>query len=371
MTRRNPKGTKQRSTPEARLSADAYDPFARGRCPVGVRTIEAFDSGRDRRFPVEVWYPAASQHAGQDIAPETQDVFTDPLRNVPRSQMAVRDAVTRGGTYPLVLFSHSSGNDRRQSTSLCTHLASHGYVVAALDHSERIAAELSPKNGETDEQKATRWKAVIANRVPDIRFLLHHLLGAEWESEARIDPTRIGIAGHSFGGWTALAAIDTVRSIQAVVALAPAGASERRPGILPVELAFAWGRDVPTLYLVAEDDTSLPLAGMWELFERTPATKRMVILRRADHLHFMDDVEALHETVRTMPATGGLLRIQQQMRPVAELCPGEQANVFVGGLTLSHMDAALKQREEARRFWLGDIGMVLESRGVDAIAHRP
>jgi len=49
--------------------------------------------------------------------------------------------------------------------------------------------------------------------------------------------------------------------------------------------------------VVAENDVWLPLAGMYELFERTPATKQLIILRRADHVHFMDDVEEVHETV--------------------------------------------------------------------------
>src|SRR5262249_40950627 len=161
--------------------------------------------------------------------------------------------------------------------------------------------------GETDEQKTARVEAVIANRVPDIRFLLDHLLnGAAWDSEANLDPTRIGIVGHSFGGWTALAATDVEWRIRAVVALAPGGSSQPTPGILPGKLTFTWGRDVPTLYLVAEHDTLLPLAGMYELFARTPATKQMVILRRADHCHFMDHVEQEHETVRTMSWTGEL-----------------------------------------------------------------
>ncbi len=88
---------------------------------------------------------------------------------------------------------------------------------------------------------------------------------------------------------TALAATAEEPRIRAVAALAPAGASQSKPGILRVRLTFGWTRDVPVLYLVAEDDVSLPLAGMYALFERTPATKRMVILRRADHLHFIDD----------------------------------------------------------------------------------
>ncbi|MGZ3550276.1 MAG: hypothetical protein ACXWNZ_18560, partial [Vulcanimicrobiaceae bacterium] len=87
-------------------NVDEYDPFVRGRFPVGVRTIQALDNMRDRLFPCDIWYPAAPQHAGQDIAPGTQDVFTVPLRDTPRRQLAVRDAAARPGTYPLIVFSH-------------------------------------------------------------------------------------------------------------------------------------------------------------------------------------------------------------------------------------------------------------------------
>jgi hypothetical protein len=58
---------------------------------------------------------------------------------------------------------------------------------------------------------------------------------------------------------------------------------------------------VPTLVLVADNDVCLPLDGMYEIFDRIPAAKRMVVLRHADHMHFMDNVEQLHEAVRTSP----------------------------------------------------------------------
>ena len=109
------------------------------------------------------------------------------------------------------------------------------------------------------------------------------------------------------------------------------------------------------LYLVADDDVSLPLAGMYELFDRTEATKRMIILRRADHMHFMDNVEEIHETVRQMTFPEELSWIPREMKPISELSSGDQAHLFVRGLTLAHMDAVLKQSEEARRFWQGDI----------------
>jgi dienelactone hydrolase len=364
--------TKQRSKKSGPSGAGDYDPFMRGRFPVGVRTIRALDAARGRPFPCEVWYPAAARHAGQDSAPGTQDLFTVPPRDTPRSQMAVRDAAALPGTYPLIIFSHHSGGHRRAATFLCTHLGSHGYVVAALDHSEVVAAELARREGETDDQRAARVDAMIASRVPDVRFLLDHLLnGAASESEALIDGGRVGVVGHSFGGWTALAATEVEPRIRAVVALAPGGNSRPRPGILPVTLTFAWGRDVPTLYLAAENDTPIPLAGLYELFQRTPATKQMVILRRADHAHFMDNVEQEHESIRAMPFSGELAWIPKEMLPISELCSGEQAHLFVRGLTLCHMDAVLKQSEEARRFLAGDIEGELAARGVDVIVHKP
>ncbi len=349
-----------------------YDPFRRGPCPAGVRTVTAPDSARKRSFPVEIWYPAAPPHAGQDLDPQTQDCFSVPGRDRSRRQMAVRDAIAKPGSYPLVIFSHPSGYHRRAASFLCTHLASHGYVVAALDHSELVAPELARREGETSEQRAARADAWIASRVPDARFLLDYLLervSGQWG--IHLDPSRIGILGHSFGGWTALATTAVDQRIRAVVALAPAGSSRPKPGILPVRLTFEWGRDVPTLYLVGESDTMTPLAGMYELFERTKVTKRMLILRRADHSHFMDDIEQEHELVRQMPFTGELAWIPKEMRPIAELCSEQQAQLFVRGLTVCHLDAALRGQELAQRLLAGDLQAMLKDRGVASIAHQP
>ena len=325
-----------------------YDPFSRGPYPVGVRTLQARDPRRDRVFPVELWYPAAAQHIGQDLDPATRDAFVEPGA-APRHQSAIRAAAAQPGRYPLVLFSHSSGGDRRQSSFLCTHLASHGYLVAALDHSERVTPELLRREGENPEQFAARIQGWISNRVPDISFLLDRLLEGEvWDTAVAVDPTRVGIVGHSFGGWTALAAPEVVRGIRAVVALAPGGSSNPPPNIIPATLTFDWGRDVPTLYLVAEDDRALPLAGMFELFERTRSTKRMLILRRADHMHFADDFE---------PGPG--------QHGTAE------AHLFVRALTLAHFDAFLRDHEAARRFWTGDLERLLADRGIDMTVSAP
>jgi len=293
--------------------------------------MQAFDAARNRSFPCDIWRPSEA-----------------------------------AGICPVILLSHSSGaSGRRGYTFLTNHLASHGYVVAGLNHSELVAPELARRDGVTPEQRAAGAEAVIASRVPDIRFLLDYVL-----TQAELKPAPVGIVGHSFGGWTALAAPDVVHQIGAVVALAPGGSSNPRPGILPAKLAFKWGREIPTLILAAENDVCLPLDGMYEIFERIPATKRMVILRRADHMHFMDNVEQLHEAVRTSPPwIPELDYLQKEMRPIAELCTAEQSHLFVRGLTVAHFDAVLKHDNEASRFLVSNIQAELASRDVDAFVH--
>src|SRR5215813_7986848 len=196
-----------------------------------------------------------------------------------------------------------------------------------------------------------------------------------WRPTETVGICPIILLSHSSGdsgrrGCTSLASPDVVHQIGAVVALAPGGSSNPRPGILPAKLTFKWGRDVPTLLLVADNDVCLPIDGMYEIFERIPAAKRMVILRRADHMHFMDNVEQLHEAVRSSPPwIPELDYLQKEMLPIAELCTGEQSHLFVRGLTLAHFDAVLKQDDEARRFLAGNVQAELASRGVEAFVY--
>jgi predicted dienelactone hydrolase len=351
------------------MTSASYDPFLRGPFPVGVRTITLLDAKRSRTFSVELWYAASEQHAGQDLGPETQDSFDIP-RSQSRTQMAVRDAVSRVGSCPLIVYSHPSGAHRRAATFLATHLASHGYLVAALDHSEVIAPELVRKQGESESEKLARWEAVIAARVPDVKFLLDQLLHGELGVEVTIDGDRVGIVGHSFGGWTALAVPESDMRVRAVVALAPAGSSNPKPGILPAKLTFRWHRNVATLYLVAENDTSLPLEGMYELFQRTPEPRQMVILRRADHMHFMDNAEELHEAVRNMPLPPDLAEMQCQMLPFCELCSGEEGELCVRALTLAHFDATIRDQPAAGAFLTGDVTGEMENCGLPVTVYR-
>jgi hypothetical protein len=94
----------------------------------------------------------------------------------------------------------------------------------------------------------------------------------------------------------------------------------------------------------------------------------MAVLRNADHQHFADDVEAHHEALRAMTLPGDAAWIPAAMRPIGELCTGEQAHTFARGLTLAHFDAELRGNRDARRFLDDELDANLARHTIDAYA---
>jgi dienelactone hydrolase len=348
-----------------------YDPFSRGRFPVGVRTLVWKDAARaGRPLPTEIWYPAADEFRGQDTDEAIRDAYELVPGFPPGWQEAVRGAEARSGSYPLVVFSHGFGGHRRQSTFLCTHLASHGYLVAAMDHTgntivEMVQMMMASQAGSPPPDPAAVLPEMLAARPADVVFVIDRLLeDAPNEIGVRIDRERIGMSGHSFGGWTTLVATARDRRIRAALPLAPAGGWTRLPSApLAEALDFSWGREVPTLFLVAELDTILPLRGMHELYDRTVSPKKMIVLRDADHMHFCDQVEQVHELFRMMPPPV-FDEVAKDIKPIGELCAGEPAYRFTRGLGLAHMDAHLKGDEDARQLLEADVVAALATQGV-------
>ena len=317
----------------------SYDPFARGAFTVGVRSGAIVDDARDRRLLYEVWYPATPRRGEQE-----RDSFTIPGRPTASTQHAIRDAAVRSAAYPLIAYAHSSYGDRRQSSFLTTHLASHGYVVVAADHAGNTASDFFARQGApamTPEERDAFIARIIGDRVPDLRVLLDRATRGMGELSAIVEPERIGLAGWSFGGWSVLATPEQDARASAIVAMAPAGSREPLPGIIPATLTFAWPREIATLVLTGDTDRFTPLPGVRDVFGRAPRPKRMYVLRGADHGHFADDVDPTGPT-------------------------REQAHTFTRGLALANFDAALKGDANARAFLSGDVGESLRERDVDA-----
>ncbi len=206
-------------------------PSQAGPFPVGLRTMEIFDTGRPkpdgspRRLLTEVWYPATQDTRGQptvsyDIrsyfTPEQQAQLGDAIPLLQTT--AVRDAkvATGHGTFPLVVFSHGQAALRFQSTYYTVLLASHGFIVVSTDHEGGTLADVA-------RGVLQNVLVGVETRPQDVRYLISKFsrLDPSDPLAAVIDLNHVGVTGHSFGALTALRVAALDERVKAIVPQAP------------------------------------------------------------------------------------------------------------------------------------------------------
>ncbi len=206
-------------------SADAARYAAAGKWSHTVIDRTWHDDARNRDVPVRVYLPAT------DLP--TSDRSTDE---------------TNAERFAVVVFSHGAGGSREGYAYVGKHLASHGYLVVLPQHagSDSPAMRTAMQNGDPGKQEALRQRvrerlrgkaaggpaagadradlarqieeavggplsqmtsdpANLENRPRDISFVLDRV-ASDTEFAARADMARVGVAGHSFGAYTSLAA---------------------------------------------------------------------------------------------------------------------------------------------------------------------
>jgi dienelactone hydrolase len=177
---------------------------------------------------VSVWYPAAGSDgrrarymtpaesglllANADITSVPRDALSTVRTNAAADAAPARPA--RG--LPLVVLSPGFTSPRSALTGLAEDLASHGYVVAGIDHTYESVGTSFPDGRvatclarEARRRGSFSWEKVAAGRAADVSFVLGELTGAHpaFAFAGLIDPSRIAMAGHSIGGAAALAAM--------------------------------------------------------------------------------------------------------------------------------------------------------------------
>ncbi len=303
---------------------DAPELAAFGPLTVGVKTIELVNRGQvdilkynaetksapvtDRSLKVEIWYPATLA-AGETA----HTVYESPMvgRTAPRPGMpttfqvlgkAKRDAAPlKGQKFPLVIVSHGYPGSRIFLSYLTENLASKGYVVAAIDHTDSVFGEIRA------------FPSTLLNRSADQLFVLEALSRNEAVLGGLVDHTKAAIIGYSMGGYGALASAGAGYSPKSAVAgMVPGGYLEswmagnekfavKRPENLKAIIAIApWGaappmnswddqglqgNSLPSLFIVGDqDDISGYEKGVKRAFEGSKNSERcMVVYENARH----------------------------------------------------------------------------------------
>jgi predicted dienelactone hydrolase len=158
------------------LRAVAYEPPAATQSVEIVR-YEWHDDVRDRDVPVKIYFPKDGSN--------------------PR---------------PIIIFSHGLGGSREGYEYLGRHWAGCGYVSVHLQHlgsDERVWKNAAGPERMQALRRATLELANTVNRPKDVSFAIDRLLALNSEAESplkgRLDTKSIGMAGHSYGGFTTMA----------------------------------------------------------------------------------------------------------------------------------------------------------------------
>lgn len=208
-------------------------PAPTGPYHVGIVDRELVDEARGRRLMASVWYPAGQGGTPAPLTHHPDEVATamGRLSGLPGIALqhlryftlaASEDApvLAEGAPFPVLVFSHGMVGLRLQNSSTLQELASWGYVVVAIDHTDAAAVTVFP-DGEARFYSLARF-GVPTGVEPDTALMDEHVFPV-WVADQRfvydtleawaeddpllagkLDVSRIGAFGHSFGGATAL-----------------------------------------------------------------------------------------------------------------------------------------------------------------------
>ncbi|MFH9105394.1 alpha/beta hydrolase family protein [Streptomyces albus] len=364
-----PAAARARDTAATPAGQERYTlPRPTGPHPTGRDTLHLVDpSRRDPWVPsagarevlVSLLYPAGRGHGADGeraayLSPREAELLVEGQKLTKlvtaRQVAAFRTNARTGarpapGRHPLVVLSPGFTLHRATLSVLAEELASHGYVVALLDHAHESFGTDFPRRSGSGTRTLTcaacdrveqapddaGEKKVLAraarNRAADISFVVDELTGGTPHATGPrprdyaplIDTRRIGAAGHSLGGNAAAVAAGTDRRIRAAADL-------DGTFFAPVPRA---GTGRPLLLLGTEDGhTPRAEDTTWlRQWHRQRGWKRWLTVTGTGHLSFTD-----------LPVLGARLGVTDPTAPLS----GERSRRITTGYVTAFFDHHLR-----------------------------
>ncbi len=239
------------------VALEKYVPFETSQAEI--------DDHPQRELNIQVWYPAQADDDAKkaaydeaaarlwtqwcktkgDTSSQAQEYF-DNLQTNSIVDAPLSDAQQE---YPIIICSHGYTVQRCVHASLCEELASHGYIVFAIEHTgTSVLTELPDGRtvGCAFPTVSGICQQLVEMRVKDVKFLLNTLENLDEKNMLyeRLDLDKVGIFGHSMGGMTAVHASMQDQRIKA-------GACVEGP-VLSADYFPEKGEKKPFLFLFAE-----------------------------------------------------------------------------------------------------------------------
>ena len=236
---------------------------------------------------------------GQSVSRTLDVSVTDPLTNRDIG-LRVRSPAGKGRA-GLILYSPGIGCGLSAGQAWCEAWQEAGFFVVTLDHPV-TGSSLWDTDGTTLHENLARALAVAQYglRVADCSHVISLCLTTH-EISRRVDPERIGVAGHSFGALTVqsisgqpLGGKDVSDSrVRAAIAFSPGALSvERAKSMASVRIPFfCVTGDHDNFVTIGSGKNAMvlgsALANRLAVFDNLPAGKRqLLVLSRADHMTF-------------------------------------------------------------------------------------
>ena len=290
---------------------------------------------------------------------------------------------TRGGSFPIIVFSHGYGSSDRGYEPLVSYWTSNGYVCIRPSHADAGLLRETPREAPVirrgtqqqaqvvpipqrnameeiwDREREPQWQ----NRVADVKLVLDSLDDLELrfpELKGKMDHGKIGVGGHSYGAFTALliAGMNGTFAdprVRAVLAMSPPGPSPDR-GITAQSFAIV---KIPVMFMTGTNDRGANESedANWrkQAFDDSPpGDKYFVLIDSARHSSFTGQIGFFDSTPMNVPRTttdayGRPVQVPEQ-QPRGALVFGNDRRIFqiVKITSLAFWDAYLKSDSTAR-----------------------
>ncbi len=154
---------------------------------------------------VDIFEPAVDKalaYLTEELEPEAGENLRVKLRSI--GLQSIRHGAPRrsDAPYPMLIYYPGGGHNRFASVDVCEALASQGYVVLSMDGPHDASLVVFPDGHLC---KGPLEGDYISPGVGDVGFLLCHLeeMNSDGILAGMIDADRVGVLGHSRGGYIA------------------------------------------------------------------------------------------------------------------------------------------------------------------------